>query len=62
MQNFNTLRSRPALRYRAAVLKTIHTFYLVGFAAVGDWSPPQPAAQPEQFVSVSIRRSSKTQK
>ncbi|MEG4091922.1 hypothetical protein [Microcoleus sp. Pol12B4] len=25
---------------RAAVLETIHTLYRLGFAAVGDWSPP----------------------
>ncbi|AFZ05656.1 hypothetical protein Osc7112_1106 [Oscillatoria nigro-viridis PCC 7112] len=44
---------------RAAVLETIHTLYRLGFAAVGDWSPPQRGAQPGQVISVLIRRSRK---
>jgi len=40
----------------AAVSETIHTLYRLGFAAVGDWSPPQPTAGPGQVVSVLIRR------
>ncbi|MEG3968775.1 hypothetical protein QUA00_14275 [Microcoleus sp. T2B6] len=47
---------------RAAVLETIHTLYRLGFAAVGDWSPPQRGAQPGQVISVLIRRSRKAQK
>ncbi|MEG4861318.1 hypothetical protein QUB75_28530 [Microcoleus sp. K1-B6] len=41
---------------RAAVLETIHTLYRLGFAAVGDWSPPQRGSQPGQVISVLIRR------
>jgi hypothetical protein len=41
---------------RAAVLETIHTLYRVGFAQVGDWSPPQRGAKPGQVISVLIRR------
>ncbi|MCU0546999.1 MAG: hypothetical protein MUE44_33365 [Oscillatoriaceae cyanobacterium Prado104] len=44
---------------RKGVLKTIHHLYLLGFAAVSDWSPPQPVSKPGEFVSVLIRRSSK---
>lgn len=44
---------------RKAVFKTIHNLYLLGFAAVGDWSPPQPSNKPGEFVSVLIRRSGK---
>ncbi|MEG4346493.1 hypothetical protein QUB70_24910 [Microcoleus sp. A003_D6] len=44
---------------RKAVLETIHTLYRLGFAAVGDWSPPQRGPKPGQFVSVLIRRSRK---
>lgn len=44
---------------RKGVFKTIHHLYLLGFAAVGDWSPPQPGSKPGEFVSVLIRRSSK---
>jgi hypothetical protein len=44
---------------RKGVLKTIHHLYLLGFAAVSDWSPPQPGSKPGEFVSVLIRRSSK---
>ena len=40
----------------AAVLETIHTLYRVGFAQVGDWSPPQRGAKPGQVISVLIRR------
>ena len=43
----------------AAVLETIHTLYRVGFAQVGDWSPPQRGTQPGQVISVLIRRSRK---
>ena len=43
----------------AAVLETIHTLYRVGFAQVGDWSPPQRGAKPGQVISVLIRRSRK---
>jgi len=46
-------------RSRAAVLETIHTLYRLGFAAVGDWSPPQRGAKPGQVISVLIRRSRK---
>jgi hypothetical protein len=31
--------------------------YRLGFAEVGDWSPPQRAANPKQVISVLIRRS-----
>jgi hypothetical protein len=41
---------------RAAVLETIHTLYRLGFAQVGDWSPPQRGAKPGQVISVLIRR------
>ncbi|MEG4111406.1 MULTISPECIES: hypothetical protein [unclassified Microcoleus] len=41
---------------RAAVLDTIHTLYRLGFAAVGDWIPPQRGAKPGQVISVFIRR------
>ena len=44
---------------RAAVLETIHTLYRLGFAAVGDWIPPQRGAKPGQVISVLIRRSRK---
>ena len=44
---------------RAAVLETIHTLYGLGFAPVGDWSPPQRGAKPGQVISVLIRRSRK---
>jgi len=44
---------------RKAVLETIHTFYRLGFAAVGDWSKLQRGGKPGQFVSVLIRRSRK---
>ena len=44
---------------RKAVLETIHTLYRLGFAAVGDWSPPQRGPKPGQVVSVLIRRSGK---
>jgi alkanesulfonate monooxygenase SsuD/methylene tetrahydromethanopterin reductase-like flavin-dependent oxidoreductase (luciferase family) len=43
----------------AAVLETIHTLYRLGFAQVGDWSPPQRGAKPGQVISVLIRRSRK---
>lgn len=38
------------------VRETILTLYQVGFAAVGDWSPVQRAANPKQVMSVLIRR------
>ncbi|MEG4629074.1 hypothetical protein QUB56_05385 [Microcoleus sp. AR_TQ3_B6] len=41
---------------RAAVLETIHTLYRLGFASVGDWSPPQRGAKPGPVISVLIRR------
>ncbi|MBD1811479.1 hypothetical protein NDA07_17505 [Microcoleus vaginatus DQ-U2] len=44
---------------RAAVLETIHTLCRLGFAPVGDWSPPQRGAKPGQVISVLIRRSRK---
>lgn len=43
-----------------AVRKTILTLYRLGFAAVGDWSPVQRAANPKQVMSVLIRRSRST--
>ncbi|MEG3955796.1 hypothetical protein [Microcoleus sp. herbarium2] len=43
----------------ASVLETIHTLYRLGFAQVGDWSPPQRGAKPGQVISVLIRRSRK---
>ncbi|MCC3584442.1 MULTISPECIES: hypothetical protein [unclassified Microcoleus] len=42
-----------------AVLETIHTLYRLGFAAVGDWSPPQRGPKPGQVISVLIKRSGK---
>jgi hypothetical protein len=39
------------------VRETILTLYRLGFAEVGDWSPPQRAANPKQVISVLIRRS-----
>jgi hypothetical protein len=42
-----------------AVLETIHTLYRLGFAAVGDWSPPQRGSKPGQVISVLIKRSGK---
>ncbi|MEG3859537.1 hypothetical protein [Microcoleus sp. herbarium12] len=44
---------------RKAVLETIHTLYRLGFAAVGDWSPPQRGPKPGQVISVLIKRSGK---
>ena len=44
---------------RAAVLETVHTLYRLGFASVGDWSPPQRGPKPGQVISVLIRRSRK---
>ncbi|MEG3849055.1 hypothetical protein QT971_16985 [Microcoleus sp. herbarium19] len=44
---------------RKAVLETIHTLYRLGFAAVGDWSPPQRGPKLGQVISVLIRRSGK---
>jgi hypothetical protein len=38
------------------VRETILTFYQMGFAAVGDWSPLQRTANPKQVMSVLIRR------
>ncbi|MEK0179160.1 hypothetical protein [Microcoleus anatoxicus] len=38
------------------VRETILTLYRLGFAAVGDWSPVQRAANPQQVMSVLIRR------
>jgi hypothetical protein len=39
------------------VRETILTLYRLGFAEVGDWSPPQRAVNPKQVISVLIRRS-----
>ncbi|NJK76076.1 MAG: hypothetical protein HC849_25725 [Oscillatoriales cyanobacterium RU_3_3] len=41
---------------RKAVLKTIHTLYLLGFAEVSDWSPPQPVKNSNDVASSLIRR------
>jgi hypothetical protein len=41
------------------VRETILTLYRLGFAQVGDWSPPQRAANPKQVMSVLIRRRSR---
>ena len=41
------------------VLETIHTLYRLGFATVGDWSPPQRGPKPGQVISVLIKRSSR---
>jgi hypothetical protein len=41
------------------VRETILTLYQLGFAAVGDWSPVQRAANPKQVMSVLIRRRSR---
>ena len=38
------------------VRETILTLYSLGFAQVGDWSPLQRAANPNQVMSVLIRR------
>ena len=38
------------------VRETILTLYRLGFAQVGDWSPLQRAANPNQVMSVLIRR------
>ncbi|MEG5135884.1 MULTISPECIES: hypothetical protein [unclassified Microcoleus] len=43
----------------AAVSETIHTLYRLGFAAFGDWSPPQRGPKPGQVISVLIKRSSR---
>ncbi len=40
----------------SGVRETILTLYRLGFAQVGDWSPPQRAANPKQVMSVLIRR------
>ena len=40
-----------------SVRETILTLYRLGFAEVGDWSPPQRAANRKQVMSVLIRRS-----
>jgi hypothetical protein len=42
------------------VRETIHTLYRLGFAAVGDWSRPQRAANPGEVISVLIRRKRST--
>ena len=39
-----------------AVRETILTLYRLGFAEVGDWSQLQRAANPNQVMSVLIRR------
>ena len=41
------------------VRETILTLYRLGFAQVGDWSPLQRAANPNQVMSVLIRRRSR---
>ena len=38
------------------VRETILTLYRLGFASVGDWSPPQRVANPKQVIGVLIRR------
>ena len=43
----------------SGVRETILTLYRLGFAEVGDWSPPQRAANPKQVMSVLIRRRSR---
>jgi len=43
----------------SGVRETILTLYRLGFAQVGDWSPPQRAANPKQVMSVLIRRRSR---
>ena len=43
----------------SGVRETILTLYRLGFASVGDWSPPQRAANPKQVMSVLIRRRSR---
>lgn len=40
----------------AAVKRTIFTLYQLGFAEVDDWSPVQRGANPQQAISVLIRR------
>jgi hypothetical protein len=40
----------------SGVRETILTLYRLGFAEVGDWSPLQRAANPQQVMSVLIRR------
>ena len=40
----------------SGVRETILTLYRLGFAEVGDWSPLQRAANPQQVMSVPIRR------
>ena len=40
----------------SGVRETIFTLYRLGFAEVGDWSPLQRAANPNQVMSVLIRR------
>ena len=41
------------------VRETILTLYRLGFAQVGDWSPPQRGANQKQVMSVLIRRRSR---
>ena len=43
----------------SGVRETIPTLYRLGFAEVGDWSPLQRAANPNQVMSVLIRRRSR---
>ena len=40
----------------SGVRETILTLYRLGFAEVGDWSPLQRAGNPQQVMSVLIRR------
>jgi hypothetical protein len=40
----------------SGVRETILILYRLGFAEVGDWSPLQRAANPQQVMSVLIRR------
>ena len=39
-----------------AVTNSIHTLYRLGYAQVGEWSPPQPTQKPGQVVSMLTRQ------
>jgi hypothetical protein len=39
-----------------AVTSTIHLLQMIGYANVGDWSPPQPIGDSEEVMSILVRQ------
>ncbi|WP_214662636.1 hypothetical protein [Amazonocrinis nigriterrae] len=39
-----------------AVTSTIHFLQMIGYANVGDWSPPQSTGNPDEVMSILIRQ------